>query len=148
MCKSIFWSIEGKRAGEKRGGWEGRRRRFPSFCAVEQRQSDDRGRVDPVSGDHPQESLLLIHAAANIGESPSLIMKCVFAEAHAAVQLLLESLCLSTPLSSLLPLFFRSDHSREAMSCFIHRDASPTVLNPSLSLFSGSESLANFNKFV
>lgn len=26
--------------------------------------SDDRGRVNPVSGDHQQESLLLIHAAA------------------------------------------------------------------------------------
>lgn len=87
---------------------------------------------------------------SSIRESPRLIMKCVFAEAHTVVQLLLESLCLSTPLSSLLPPLFISDHSREAMSCFIHWDASPTVLNPflSLSLSSEMESLANFNKFV
>lgn len=43
-----------------------------------------------------------------IGESPGLIIKCVFAQAQAALQRLHESLCLSTPLSSLLPVFFRS----------------------------------------
>lgn len=47
----------------------------------------------------------LLMQRISIRESPSLIVKCVFAEAHTAVQLLHESPCLPTLLSSLLPLF-------------------------------------------
>lgn len=57
---------------------------------------------------------------SSIEETPSLIMKCVFAKAHTAKQLLLESLCLSTPLA-----FFSSlDHITLGKQChasFIYR---------------------------
>lgn len=79
-----------------------------------------------------------------IGESLSLIRKRVFTEAHAALQRLRESLCWSTPLRSLLPApcLVSSLHSMEAMSCFIHQDASPLAV-PNPSLRRGSS--ANFN---
>lgn len=132
--RSANQSSEAERAKglERRG--EDKRRGISSRESTHLRK----GRVMIEDGQtHCQETIhrnpfYLFMQQPSIRESPSLIMKCVFAEARAAVQLLLESLCLSTPLSSLLPLFFRSDHSREAMSCFIHCDASPTVLNPSL----------------
>lgn len=62
-----------------------------------------------------------------------------------AAQLPLESLGASTPSRTPLSRFSSWDDSGEAMSCFIHSDASHTILNPSRRRGSGS---ANFNKFV
>lgn len=124
-----FWSTEGKRGRE-----EALLRNEALVPKLRQgvEQSDDDGRVNLASGDHRNPSYSCSSWAS--GNLLASLLKCVwvFAEAHTTVELLLESLCLSTLLCSLLHLLFRSDHSREAMSCFIHQDASPSVLNPSV----------------
>lgn len=77
---------------------------------------------------NPQESLLLIDATAqHQGISQPHYEMCICRSSHSSAAPAWKPLLIH----STLPLFFRSDHSREAKSCFIHQDASPTVLNPS-----------------
>lgn len=113
--------------GEKSRGW-GRRK---EVSGVRLRQRDDGARVNPAAGDHRQESFSLIHGTVeHQGISPPHYEMCL-AKAHAAVRLLLESLCLSTTLSSSRPLYrFHIGSGKQCHASFIE-DASPTGLNPS-----------------